>query len=341
MGRVHVLLALLTGVVIGQLGQWYPRERHEDGAIVQVGGCDPARGAAHGQVCGPAPAAEVPAEVAASAVPTSGAPPSIAAPASAAPASAAPASAAPASAPPAPARHARREPVRRPPPSEPSMVSADDEDAPPRDSKPERQEVARRALQWTASIRGDGYYGAGVVVDKRGYVLTCQHVIKDMKDIRVSFPDTGELPAKVLDQDEDLDLALLDVGTPRPVAAPLASFVNARAGDDVLTMGSPRRMDFTVTWGIVSYVGRRMVGHYFLQTDITTNGGNSGGPVVNGRGEVIGVMSFNLRQSEGLSFATPIDVAAERFSRILGNNRLDLGGFRDWLQARADGPHKD
>ncbi len=323
--RLKLALALMTGVVAGQSALWSAFGGGQaTAAPPSPPQCGPGSG---GPTCGPTPAdAAVAAELAASAVPTAGTPPTLAR---------ADADGAPGDrevgerdTPPRPLPKVARRPA---PPVDP-------EDEPPPGPSLSRQEVARRALQWSAAIRGDGYYGAGLVVDKRGYVLTCHHVVKDMKSISVSFQDTGDLPARLVDFDEDLDLALLDVGVERPVVAPFASFLGARIGDEVLSVGSPRRMDFTVAWGIVSYVGRRMVGHYYLQTDLPTNGGNSGGPVVNGRGEVVGVMSFNLRQSQGLSFATPIDVAYERFARHLGRDRFDLGTFHHWLQARADGP---
>lgn len=192
------------------------------------------------------------------------------------------------------------------------------------------QEVSKKALQWTASIRGDGVYGSGIVVDKRGYVLTNHHVIQGLDKIRVQFTDTAELPAKVVADDKDLDLALLKVDITRPVAAPAGDFLAAEVGDDVYAVGSPRKMNFTVSRGMVSYVGRRIDGNYYLQSDLATNDGNSGGPVVNDRGEVIGVMTFILRDSQGLAFAVPISYAYERFADILASDGLDLTRFKSW-----------
>lgn len=192
------------------------------------------------------------------------------------------------------------------------------------------QQVSKKALEWTASIRGDGVYGAGIVVDRRGYVLTNHHVIQGLDKIRVQFTDTAELPAKVVADDKDLDLALLKVDVERPVAASPGDFLTAQVGDDVFAVGSPRKMNFTVSRGMVSYVGRRIDGNYYLQSDLATNDGNSGGPVVNDRGEVIAVMSFILRDSQGLAFAVPIAYAYERFADILGADRLDLTRFKTW-----------
>lgn len=196
------------------------------------------------------------------------------------------------------------------------------------------QEVAKRAIQWTATIRGDGVYGAGIVVDKSGYVVTNHHVIQGVERIRVSFVDQADLPAKVVDVDKDLDLALLKVETTRPTAAPAADFLDAEVGDDVYAVGNPRKMGFTVSRGMVSYIGRRIDGRYYLQSDLPTNDGNSGGPVVNDRGEAVGVMTFILRDSQGLAFAVPMDYVYERFASHLKSDRVDLARFARWKSER-------
>ena len=136
------------------------------------------------------------------------------------------------------------------------------------------QQVAKKALEWSASIRGDGVYGAGIVVDKRGYVLTNHHVIQGLDKVRVQFTDTAELPAKIVAVDKTLDLALLKVDIERPVAAPAGDFLSAQVGDDVYAVGSPRKMNFTVSRGMVSYVGRRIDGNYYVQSDLATNDGS-------------------------------------------------------------------
>ena len=196
------------------------------------------------------------------------------------------------------------------------------------------QEVSKRALQYTASIRGEGVYGAGIVVDARGYVLTNHHVIQGLEKIRVSFVDTEDMPAKVVEVDKELDLALLKVETTRPVAAIPGEFLDMQVGDDVYAVGSPRKMNFTVSRGMVSYVGRRIDGRYYLQSDLATNDGNSGGPVVNDRGQVVAVMTFILRDSQGLAFAVPISYAYERFAKVIQTDALDLARFTEWRESK-------
>ena len=173
-------------------------------------------------------------------------------------------------------------------------------------------------------------YGSGIVVDTRGYVLTNFHVIQGVDHIRVQFPDTDDMPATVVDEDKELDLALLKVDATRTVAAPAADLLDAQVGDDVYAVGCPRKMNFTVSRGMVSYVGRRIDGRYYLQSDLPTNDGNSGGPVVNDRGQVVGVMTFILRDSQGLAFAIPMDYAYERFADVLKSDRVDVSRFQRW-----------
>jgi serine protease Do len=96
-------------------------------------------------------------------------------------------------------------------------------------------------------------------------------------------------------------------------------------------------MSFTVSRGIVSYVGREVEGTRYLQTDLPINDGNSGGPVVNARGELVGLMSFVLKRSQGLSFALPFNYAAVRFAARLGKHAQAgdyLDRFRRWLGRR-------
>jgi S1-C subfamily serine protease len=171
-----------------------------------------------------------------------------------------------------------------------------------------------RALGYTVTLEGGGLYGAGVLVaPERGLVLTSAHVIADGAPPRATFFDGAEAPTRVLQIDRALDLALLAVPpqprrAPPPLdAAPLA------AGDEVYAVGNPHRLGFSVCRGIVSYVGRSLGGGRYLQTDLPIHDGDSGGPVVNARGELVGIVSFVLARTGGLAFALPVDAALARF----------------------------
>jgi len=193
------------------------------------------------------------------------------------------------------------------------------------------QDGIARALKYTVTLDGSGIYGSGVVVaPEDGLVLTNYHVVEGMTDPRVTFDDGRVVAAKVLEFDRALDLALLQV-PPQKGEAPVWGDLSAmRPGDEVYAVGCPRRLAFTVSRGIVSFVDRLIEGTRYLQTDLPINDGNSGGPVVNERGELVGLMTFVYRRAQGLSFALPIHYAAERFSKRLGRyaTRSSVSGQR-------------
>jgi serine protease Do len=174
--------------------------------------------------------------------------------------------------------------------------------------------MATHALDWSVTIEGDGTYGAGVLIDPpRGLVLTCLHVVTDMKQPRVSFSDGASFAATVVDTDKSLDVALLRVA-PQRRTAPAVGEPDG-PGEEIFAVGCPRHLAFTLSRGIVSFVGRVVDGVRWLQTDLPMNEGNSGGPVINARGELLGLMSFVYRNGQGLSFALPARSAVERFRR--------------------------
>jgi len=196
-------------------------------------------------------------------------------------------------------------------------------------------EIARSALGFTAFIRGGRVYGAGVLLDAAGHVLTCRHVIEGLEAITVSFSDGEAFPATLIDSDEALDIALLKIDSDRVAELTPASITSVQLGDDVLAIGAPRKMAFSLSRGMVSFVGRPFERVYYLQTDLAMNGGSSGGPVMNDRGDVIALSSFVLRDSEGLAFALPIDYAYRRFASHLRAPAILEGtasaAFDDWV----------
>lgn len=176
--------------------------------------------------------------------------------------------------------------------------------------------VAARAQSWTAAVRADLNYGAGIVVDASGLVLTNQHVVANTRSITVTPFGGNPTKAELVDSDAALDLALLRVQLPEPLphAAEVGSAAGLGVGDDVLAVGSPRKMFFSVSRGMVSFPARQLDGVSYIQTDLPINEGNSGGPLVDREGHVVGVVSFILKESQGLSFALPIDRALARFA---------------------------
>ena len=157
--------------------------------------------------------------------------------------------------------------------------------------------------------------GSGFIVGAGGIVLTNAHVVRDASEVTVKLTDRREFRAKVLGADTATDIAVLRIDAKDLPVVSLGDPSRARVGDWVLAIGSPFGFENSVSAGIVSAKGRSLPGETyvpFIQTDVAVNPGNSGGPLFNLAGEVIGVNSQIYSRSggyQGLSFAIPIDVA--------------------------------
>lgn len=191
-------------------------------------------------------------------------------------------------------------------------------------------QIAKRVSPSVVVIRGKTdsgeVLGSGFIISKDGKIVTNLHVIRDVKAATVQLAD-GEVfdSMSVLGTDERRDLAVVHIGRIPPLPpgftldderrgvggfnlAPL-EFGNSNSltvGEPVVIVGSPRGLEGTVTAGILSSVRDSGEGFKVLQTDAAVNPGNSGGPLVNSKGQAIGVISFKLRSAEGLNFAIPI-----------------------------------
>jgi len=174
--------------------------------------------------------------------------------------------------------------------------------------------------------------GSGVIIDDEGYVLTNYHVIRNAQRIDVSLSDGRQFfDAKVIGTDSLTDLAVLKIPEGDLIAAPWGNDQDLEVGDWVLAVGNPYGLDRTVTAGIVSAEQRnfaRSPYQHFLQTDAAVNPGNSGGPLVNLRGEVVGITTAIFGESyQGISFAIPATMAREVYERLKSNGRVSRG----WL----------
>ncbi|SDO64264.1 serine protease Do [Ralstonia sp. 25mfcol4.1] len=171
--------------------------------------------------------------------------------------------------------------------------------------------------------------GSGFIISQDGYVMTNAHVVADAETIYVTLPDKREFKAKLIGSDKRTDVALLKIeatGLPRLA---LGDSDKIRPGEWVLAIGSPFGLDNSVTAGIVSAKGRD-TGDYlpFIQTDVAVNPGNSGGPLINLRGEVIGINSQIYSRSGGymgISFAIPIDEAMRVTEQLKANGKVTRG----------------
>ena len=172
--------------------------------------------------------------------------------------------------------------------------------------------------------------GSGVVVSGDGYILTNHHVVDGADDIVVEFSDQRQLDAQLVGSDEPSDLALLKVEGSNLPALVLGDSDAVRVGDVVLAVGNPLGVGQTVTSGIVSAKGRSTYagdGSYedFLQTDAPINQGNSGGPLVNTRGELVGINSQILSPSGGnigIGFAIPANMAKYVMNELRTNGSV-------------------
>jgi len=169
--------------------------------------------------------------------------------------------------------------------------------------------------------------GSGVVITQDGYILTNNHVIESADDIRVEFIDGRSFKAKLVGADKPSDLALLKIDQTGLPTLPLGNSDAVQVGDVVLAVGNPLGIGQTVTMGIVSAKGRSTGngdGSYedFLQTDAPINHGNSGGALVNTKGELVGINSQIVSQSDGnigIGFAIPANMA----HRVMDSLRTD------------------
>lgn len=175
--------------------------------------------------------------------------------------------------------------------------------------------------------------GSGFFVDKSGHILTNYHVVEDAAKITVRTDSGEEYSAKVVGVDEETDLAVLQAATDREVPfVKLADSDQARVGDWVLAIGSPFGLNRSVTAGIISQTNRETpstsVFQRFIQTDAAINRGNSGGPLVNMNGEVIGINSqiaTSTGDYNGVGFALPSNEAAYVFDQIVKTGRVRRG----------------
>jgi S1-C subfamily serine protease len=192
--------------------------------------------------------------------------------------------------------------------------------------------------------------GSGVIVDSAGQVVTNHHVIADAAAIRVQLADGREADAQVIGRDPDTDLALLKIMLRDLPTIELGRSSTLRVGDIVLAIGNPLGLSATVTQGIISATGRGQLGvavfENFIQTDAPINVGNSGGALINTRGELIGINTAIIARNlgvEGIGFAIPADLVRGVVGELVARGRVVRGwvGFDlaniDDANARAAG----
>lgn len=196
--------------------------------------------------------------------------------------------------------------------------------------------LARPAWGPMSRMPADGQ-GSGCIVDAAGYVLTNYHVVRDAREITVHLADGRRVPGIVVGYDQPTDVAVLKIDADKLIAAEWGDSEAAEVGALVWAIGSPFGLDRTITSGILSAKHRAGLAgtpyQDFLQSDVAVNPGNSGGPLVNSEGKVIGINTAIVGDAyQGVSFAIPSSVAREVVDRI----RADGEVRRGWLGVALD-----
>ncbi len=175
--------------------------------------------------------------------------------------------------------------------------------------------------------------GSGFIVSNDGYILTNAHVVQGVDEVTVKLTDKRKFTAKVIGYDTRSDVALIKINASNLPAVTIGNPDKLRVGEAVVAIGSPFGFENSVTSGIVSGKGRSLPSENyvpFIQTDVAVNPGNSGGPLFNLRGEVMGINSQIYSRSggyQGVSFAIPIDVAMEVANQLKTSGKVARG----WL----------
>jgi len=188
------------------------------------------------------------------------------------------------------------------------------------------------------AVPQDGGTGSGFIIDKKGYVLTNNHVIENADKITLTLADGTQSEATLVGKDVENDLAVVkfDPKGRNLTTLPLGTSQGLKVGMKVLAIGNPFALDRTMTTGIVSALGRPLkndngiVLHELIQTDASINPGNSGGPLINSRGEVIGINTMIYSPtggSVGIGFAVPIDTARRIVPELISSGHV----LRGWI----------
>jgi serine protease Do len=225
-------------------------------------------------------------------------------------------------------------------------------EAAPTDGDPELERLNRAFIQLAANARPaivqvrattvqeaksganagqtEGSRGSGFIIDPQGYILTAQHVIDKAKDVEIRLGDGQRLPARIIAADTQVDLAILKVEIQRPLPIlALGDSDQIRVGDLAVVFGYPFGRESSMNLGIISRPGRSYpdsASYEFIQTDAGAYPGGSGGPLINRKGQIIGMITMASERGN-MGFATPINVIKRMIPRLMDGEKFVWG----WL----------
>jgi len=184
-------------------------------------------------------------------------------------------------------------------------------------------EVIESSIKRVVNIRTTHSAGAGFFIDSRGYIVANHHILNGDTNVEVLTYDEQTYDAEIIGQDIEMDLLLLKIPGIYDKLE-LGDSNNVEIGEKVIAIGNPLGLSFTVTEGIVSGLGRRGMNglDIYVQTDVTLNPGNSGGPLINEDGKVIGINNFKVSDAESLGFALESNVVKEKINLIAGEELI-------------------
>ncbi|HEY6873621.1 MAG TPA: DegQ family serine endoprotease [Geobacteraceae bacterium] len=189
--------------------------------------------------------------------------------------------------------------------------------------------------------RRESSLGSGFIINKEGYILTNDHVVKDAESIRVKLSNEKVYDGKVIGEDSKTDLAVIKINVSEDLpTAVLGDSDKLQVGQWAIAIGNPFGLDRTVTVGVISATGRANMGieayEDFIQTDASINPGNSGGPLLNIYGEVIGINTAIVAAGQGIGFAIPINMAKQVVGQLIKKGSVTRGWLGVSIQPVTD-----
>ena len=191
---------------------------------------------------------------------------------------------------------------------------------------------ARSGKGFKGRPHGESGSGSGLIVDKKGYIVTNNHVVGEATQVEVRLSDKRHFTGTVIGKDPDTDIAVIKIDAKKDLPyVPMGDSSKVRVGQWVIAVGNPFGLDRTVTVGVVSATGRENVNlsryENFIQTDASINPGNSGGPLFNIKGEVIGINTAIINYAQGIGFAIPSNMVKHVVDQLISKGRV----VRGWL----------